>query len=138
MAIAVYRVPVAVRMFWRRSGSMWICRQSGSVKKVKRLAWLLFAPALNKAMRFVAKPRKELGYRTVFNLLGPIINPARLDYQLVGVYDGALTEKVAAVLKEVGVRQAMVVHSNDGMDEFQRRRRPRSVSFVRAASNPMK
>lgn len=78
----------------------------------------LFAPALNKAMRFVAKPRKELGYRTVFNLLGPIINPARLDYQLVGVYDGALTEKVATVLKEVGVRQAMVVHSNDGMDEI--------------------
>lgn len=78
----------------------------------------LFAPALNKAMRFVAKPRKELGFRTVFNLLGPIINPAHLDYQLVGVYDRALTEKVAAVLQAVGVKQAMVISSDDGMDEI--------------------
>ena len=78
----------------------------------------LFAPALNKAMRFVAKPRKELGFRTVFNLLGPIINPAHLEYQLVGVYDPALTEKVAAVLQAVGVRQAMVISSDDGMDEI--------------------
>lgn len=78
----------------------------------------LFAPALNKAMRFVAKPRKELGFRTVFNLLGPIINPAHLDYQLVGVYDGSLTEKVADVLKSVGVKRAMVIHSEDGMDEI--------------------
>jgi anthranilate phosphoribosyltransferase len=78
----------------------------------------LFAPALNKAMRFVAKPRKELAFRTVFNILGPIINPARLDYQLVGVYDAALTEKIAGVLKEVGVKQAMVVSSGDGMDEI--------------------
>lgn len=78
----------------------------------------LFAPALNKAMRFVAKPRKELGFRTVFNLLGPIINPAHLDYQLVGIYDPALTEKVAEVLAVVGVKRAMVVHSEDGMDEI--------------------
>lgn len=78
----------------------------------------LFAPALNQAMRVVANPRKELGFRTVFNLLGPIINPAYLDYQLVGIYDGSLTEKVAEVLKMVGVKQAMVVHSDDGMDEI--------------------
>ncbi|WP_110955916.1 anthranilate phosphoribosyltransferase [Anaerosinus massiliensis] len=78
----------------------------------------LFAPALNKAMRFVAKPRRELGFRTVFNMLGPIINPAHLDYQLVGIYDGNLTEKVAEVLKSVGVKQAMVIHSDDGMDEI--------------------
>lgn len=78
----------------------------------------LFAPMLNKAMRYVAKTRKELGFRTVFNLLGPIINPARLDYQLVGVYDPALTEKVAGVLKEIGIKQAMVISSLDGMDEI--------------------
>lgn len=78
----------------------------------------LFAPALNKAMRFVAKPRKELGFRTVFNMLGPIINPAHLDYQLVGIYDANLTEKVAEVLKNIGVKQAMVIHSDDGMDEI--------------------
>lgn len=78
----------------------------------------LFAPALNKAMRFVANPRRELGFRTVFNMLGPIINPAHLDYQLVGIYDGTLTEKVAGVLDSVGVKQAMVIHSDDGMDEI--------------------
>ena len=78
----------------------------------------LFAPALNKAMAYVAKARKELGFRTVFNLLGPIINPAHLDYQLVGVYDAALTEKIAEVLKHVGVKQAMVIHSGEGMDEI--------------------
>ncbi len=78
----------------------------------------LFAPALNKAMRFVAKTRKDLGFRTVFNLLGPIINPAHLDYQLVGVYDGALTHTIAEVLGEVGVHHALVIHSEDGMDEI--------------------
>jgi anthranilate phosphoribosyltransferase len=78
----------------------------------------LFAPALNKAMRYVAKTRKELGFRTVFNLLGPIINPAHTDYQLVGIYDGALTHKIAEVLGTVGVKHAMVVHSADGMDEI--------------------
>jgi anthranilate phosphoribosyltransferase len=78
----------------------------------------LFAPNLNKAMKYVAKPRKELGFRTVFNMLGPIINPAKLDYQLVGIYDQALVEKVAEVLREVGVKQAMVIASDDGMDEI--------------------
>ncbi len=78
----------------------------------------LFAPALNKAMRFVAKTRKDLGFRTVFNLLGPIINPAHLDYQLVGIYDGRLTHKIAEVLGEVGVKHALVIHSEDGMDEI--------------------
>lgn len=78
----------------------------------------LFAPAFNKAMKYVAKTRRELGYRTVFNLLGPIINPAGLDYQMVGVYDKNLTELIAGVLKEVGVKHAMVIASDDGMDEI--------------------
>lgn len=78
----------------------------------------LFAPAFNKAMKYVAKARKELGYRTVFNLLGPIINPAGLEYQMVGVYDKNLTEVIAGVLKEIGVKHAMVIASLDGMDEI--------------------
>ncbi len=78
----------------------------------------LFAPALNKAMKYVAKTRRELGYRTVFNMLGPIINPAGLDYQCVGIYDGKLTHKFAEVLREVGVKHALVFHSEDGMDEI--------------------
>lgn len=78
----------------------------------------LFAPALNKAMRFVANARRELGFRTVFNLLGPIINPAHLDYQLVGIFDINLTEKFATVLKNIGVKRAMVVASHDGLDEI--------------------
>lgn len=78
----------------------------------------LFAPALNKAMKYVAKTRRELGFRTVFNLLGPIINPAALSYQLVGVYDAGLTHKVAEVLGHIGVKRGMVIHSEDGMDEI--------------------
>lgn len=78
----------------------------------------LFAPAFNKAMKYVAKTRKELGFRTVFNLLGPIINPAGLEYQMVGVYDKNLTELIAGVLKEIGVKHAMVIASEDGMDEI--------------------
>ena len=78
----------------------------------------LFAPALNKAMKYAAKTRKELGYRTVFNMLGPIVNPAGLDYQCAGIYDGALTQKFAEVLREVGVKHALVYHSEDGMDEI--------------------
>ena len=60
----------------------------------------------------------ELGYRTVFNLLGPIINPAGLDYQMVGIYDKNLTELIAGVLKEIGVKHALVIASEDGMDEI--------------------
>lgn len=71
----------------------------------------LFAPAFNKAMKYVAKTRQELGYRTVFNLLGPIINPAGLDYQMVGIYDKNLTELIAGVLKEIGVKHALVIAS---------------------------
>ena len=78
----------------------------------------LFAPAYNKAMKYVAKTRKELGFRTVFNLLGPIINPAGPEYQMVGVYDKSLTEIIAGVLKEIGVKHAMVIASDDGMDEI--------------------
>lgn len=78
----------------------------------------LYAPVFHKAMKYAAKPRRELGFRTVFNLLGPLTNPARANCQLIGVYDGNLTLKVAEALVGLDVQTAMVVHSADGLDEI--------------------
>lgn len=77
----------------------------------------LFAPAFHKAMRHAAAPRREIGIRTVFNLLGPLTNPAGAPYQLVGVYAPELTETMATVLGRLGCRRAFVVHGSDGLDE---------------------
>ncbi|MGI9953515.1 anthranilate phosphoribosyltransferase [Moorellaceae bacterium AZ2] len=77
----------------------------------------LFAPAFHKAMKYAAAPRREIGIRTVFNLLGPLTNPAGAPYQLVGVYAPELTETVATVLGRLGCRRAFVVHGSDGLDE---------------------
>jgi len=78
----------------------------------------LFAPVFHQAMKYAAKPRKELGFRTVFNLLGPLTNPACATCQVIGVYDQALIRKIAEALLELGVSRAMVVGSDDGMDEI--------------------
>jgi anthranilate phosphoribosyltransferase len=78
----------------------------------------LFAPALNAAMRHAAVPRRELGVRTFFNLLGPMSNPAGSRRQLVGVFDGDFVEPVAEVLLRLGAEHAWVVHGLDGMDEL--------------------
>lgn len=78
----------------------------------------LFAPKYHKAMKNVGPVRKELGIRTVFNILGPLLNPANANAQLLGVYDESLLEKVAEVLNLLGVKRAMVVHGNDGLDEI--------------------
>lgn len=78
----------------------------------------LFAPVFHQAMKYAAKPRKELGFRTVFNLLGPLTNPAQASRQLLGVYEPELTAKAAEALVNLGVKRAMVVHSYDGMDEI--------------------
>ncbi|MGB8647008.1 MAG: anthranilate phosphoribosyltransferase [Anaerolineae bacterium] len=78
----------------------------------------LFAQRLHPAMKNVGPIRKELGVRTVFNLLGPLTNPARTPAQIVGVYDGALTVPIAQVLHDLGVRAAFVFHSEDGIDEL--------------------
>ncbi|MDD4601815.1 Anthranilate phosphoribosyltransferase [bioreactor metagenome] len=78
----------------------------------------LYAPLFHTAMKHVAKPRRELGFRTVFNILGPLTNPANASCQLVGVYDGSLINKAAEALIGLGVERAMVVHSLDGMDEI--------------------
>lgn len=77
----------------------------------------LFAQRYHSAMRFVGPIRKELGIRTVFNILGPLTNPARPDFYVLGVYDEYLVEPVAKVLASLGVRRALVVHGRDRMDE---------------------
>lgn len=78
----------------------------------------LFAPAMHSAMKYVQPARRELRLRTVFNLLGPLTNPARASAQVVGVYSSELVEKLAEALSMLGLRRAMVVHGNDGLDEI--------------------
>lgn len=77
----------------------------------------LFAPLLHKAMQYAIVPRREIGIRTIFNILGPLTNPAGATHQLLGIYDGNWTEAVAAVLGKLGSVHALVVHGDDGLDE---------------------
>ncbi|MFP4546852.1 MAG: anthranilate phosphoribosyltransferase [Fidelibacterota bacterium] len=77
----------------------------------------LFAPFLHKAMKYAIQPRRELGVRTVFNILGPLTNPADANYQLMGVFDSRLTETIAKVLGNLGVKRAMVVNGDGNLDE---------------------
>jgi anthranilate phosphoribosyltransferase len=78
----------------------------------------LFAPALHGAMKHSIGPRREIGIRTVFNILGPLTNPAGADCQVMGVYRPELVEKLAGVLHNLGCRHGFVVHGMDGMDEI--------------------
>jgi anthranilate phosphoribosyltransferase len=78
----------------------------------------LFAPNYHKAMKNVANERNELKVRTIFNLVGPMSNPAPLTGQLLGVYDGNLIEMVAEVLLNLGLKRALVVYGDDGLDEI--------------------
>jgi anthranilate phosphoribosyltransferase len=78
----------------------------------------LFAPAMHSAMKHVQTARRELHLRTVFNLLGPLTNPARATCQVVGVYSAELVEKLAEALSMLGLRRALVVHGSDGLDEI--------------------
>jgi anthranilate phosphoribosyltransferase len=78
----------------------------------------LFAPVFHPSFRFAALPRRELGVRSVFNILGPLCNPAGARYQALGVADGSLAGKMADVLVRVGVERAIVFHAGDGMDEL--------------------
>ena len=77
----------------------------------------LFAPRLHGAMKYAIGPRKEIAIRTIFNMLGPLTNPAGATAQLIGVYDPKLTEMFAGVLKNLGTKRAFVVHGFDGLDE---------------------
>ncbi|MBT9148709.1 MAG: anthranilate phosphoribosyltransferase [Dehalococcoidia bacterium] len=78
----------------------------------------LFAPALHPAMKYAAAVRQEIGLRTIFNLLGPLANPARVRRQLLGVYSAHLTVTLAEVLHAMGSEHAFVVHGADGLDEL--------------------
>jgi len=78
----------------------------------------MFAPAHHSAMKYAIGPRKELGLRTIFNILGPMTNPAGVKRQLIGVYDQALCRPIAEVLGRLGAEHVMVVHSADGLDEI--------------------
>jgi anthranilate phosphoribosyltransferase len=77
----------------------------------------MFAPAFHPAMKYAVEPRRELGVRTVFNVLGPLTNPASANAQLLGVYDAKLTAPLAYALKRLGCEEAMVVYGLDGLDE---------------------
>jgi len=78
----------------------------------------MFAPVFHPAMKYAAAPRREIGIRTVFNILGPLTNPARAEYQVIGVAIEELGPKMAQVLHRLGVNHALVVHGRDGMDEL--------------------
>jgi len=78
----------------------------------------MFAPLFHPAMKYAVKPRREIGIRTVFNILGPLTNPANAKGQVVGVYQESLTDPLARTLLNLGVSQAMVVHGLDGLDEI--------------------
>jgi anthranilate phosphoribosyltransferase len=78
----------------------------------------LFAQKLHPAMKHVAAVRKALGVRTIFNILGPLINPAKATHQIVGVYSRDLVRPIAQVLQNLGLKKALVVHGSDGLDEI--------------------
>lgn len=91
--------------------------RQASILKEARIAFLM-APAHHPALRHAGAARRELGVRTIFNALGPLVNPARTTHQLMGVYEDALRPVAAAALGKLGVRRAWVVRSEDGLDEI--------------------
>lgn len=91
--------------------------QSEEVLRQTGICFML-ASVYHAAMKHVAPVRRELGVRTIFNILGPLANPAGATMQLLGVYDESLVEPLASVLGNLGVKRAMVVHGNDGLDEI--------------------
>ncbi len=78
----------------------------------------LFAPLYHPAMKNVSLPRKEIGIRTIFNVIGPIVNPAGVKHQVIGVYSEVLLDPMIKVLRNLGHRSAMIVHGSDSMDEI--------------------
>jgi anthranilate phosphoribosyltransferase len=84
--------------------------------KTQKMSFL-FAPLYHTAMKHAVNPRKEIGFRTVFNVLGPLVNPANSPYQLIGVFNKDLAEKMAETLKNLGTKRALLVTGADGLDE---------------------
>lgn len=92
-------------------------KESGEVLEKTGICFM-YAPVHHKAMKYAAGPRKELGIRTIFNIIGPLTNPADAEFQQMGVYKKELVEKLARVLNNLGVEKALVVHGEDGLDEI--------------------
>lgn len=95
----------------------------------------LFAPLFHPAMKFAIGPRREMGIRTIFNILGPITNPAGAQRQILGVYADALTETLAKVLGNLGALDAIVVHGEDGLDEITISSRTRVSRFYQGKTD---
>jgi len=116
------------RTHTRKSGSADVLEALGvnldagpeTVSRCLREAGVCFCFAIrcHPAMKYAAPVRKALGVRTIFNLLGPLTNPAGASRQMMGVFDGTLTERIAEVLAMLGTERAMVVHAEDGLDEL--------------------
>lgn len=131
IVVAAAGIPVAKhgnRAVSSRSGSADLLEQLGvkidlEPEKVEKCLFetgfgFLFAPRFHPAMKYAVVPRRELGIRTIFNILGPITNPAGARRQVLGVFSSKLTETLAAVLGNLGAEDAMVVHGEDGLDEI--------------------
>jgi anthranilate phosphoribosyltransferase len=102
-----------------KHGNRAVTSKSGSADVLEKVGiGFMFAPAFHPAMKYAAEPRREIGIRTVFNLLGPLTNPACANAQLLGVYDPKLTVTMAYALKKLGCEEAMVVHGLEGLDEI--------------------
>eukprot|EP00828_Plagiopyla_frontata_P037169 TRINITY_DN48899_c0_g1_i2.p1 TRINITY_DN48899_c0_g1~~TRINITY_DN48899_c0_g1_i2.p1 ORF type:complete len:282 (-),score=26.18 TRINITY_DN48899_c0_g1_i2:385-1230(-) len=95
-----------------------VSQASAAVPTFSKPLGFLFAPKFHGAMRHAAAARKEVGIRSIFNMLGPLTNPAAAKCQLLGVFDPKLTEMFAQTLKLLGTHRALVVHGHDGMDEI--------------------
>jgi len=128
--IAGANIPVAKhgnRSVTSKSGSADVLEELGlrlniTPKEVEKIIenegiGFMFAPVFHEAMKNVAQTRKEIGIRTVFNVLGPLANPAEANTQLLGVYDKSLVKPLAHVLKKLGCQEAMITHGLDGIDE---------------------
>jgi len=96
-----------------------------------------FAPRAHPAMKMIAQVRRELGVRTLMNCLGPLLNPAGVRLQLVGVYEAELVEPLAEALGELGAIRALVVHGSDGLDEITTRGRTDAVLLADGAVSPI-
>lgn len=131
IVVAAAGVPVAKhgnRSVSSRSGSADVLEALGiridlPPDKVERCLFetgftFLFAPLFHPAMKFAIGPRREIGIRTIFNILGPLTNPAGAKRQLLGVFTSRLTDTLASVLGKLGASDAMVVHGEDGLDEL--------------------
>jgi anthranilate phosphoribosyltransferase len=131
IVVAAAGVPVAKhgnRAISSRSGSADVLEALGvkidlSPEKVEQCLFetgfgFLFAPLFHPAMKYAIGPRRELGIRTIFNILGPLTNPADAKRQILGVFSSKLTETLARVLGNLGADDAMVVHGEDGLDEI--------------------